>query len=109
MHRKGSIGGAIAKESAAKSRWKTLATTIQRIKKGGGNEGEPQSFRFPAFEVIDIRPEIAPANALNRLWFRVKAPDHPQVDLKVSGMLNSMLLVILMILLPRFASDLLSL
>lgn len=76
--------GACAKDhTVAKSRWQTLSATIQRITKGSSNEAEPQSFRFPAFEVIDIRPEVAPPTALNRLWFRVKAPDHPKVDLKV--------------------------
>ena len=44
-----------------------------------------QPFRFPAFEVIDIRPDIAPTNALDRLWLRITAPKfNSQVDLKVS-------------------------
>ena len=64
---------------------------LRRIRKGSlpSNDekqtNQQQPFRFPAFEVIDIRPDIAPTNALDRLWLRVTAPHfNSQVDLKVS-------------------------
>ena len=74
---------------SARSRWKTLAKTLRRIRKGSLHDDEKQTtqqpFRFPAFEVIDIRPDIAPTNALDRLWLRITAPKfNSQVDLKVS-------------------------
>ena len=48
-------------------------------------KAQPQPFRFPAFEVIEIRPDIAPNYALDRLWLRVNAPNfNKTVDLKVS-------------------------
>ena len=75
--------------NGARSRWKTLAKTLRRIRKGSLHDDEKQTtqqpFRFPAFEVIDIRPDIAPTNALDRLWLRITAPKfNSQVDLKVS-------------------------
>jgi hypothetical protein len=73
-----------SKDSVAKLRWKTLASTVRRIKSGDvAQEDEPQSFRFPAFDIIDIRPDIAPQSALNRLWFRVTCPDYQNIDIKV--------------------------
>ena len=48
-------------------------------------QSSDQPFRFPAFEVVDIRPDIAPTTALDRLWLRITAPNfNSQVDLKVS-------------------------
>ena len=73
----------------AKSRWKTLATTLKKIKGSDTEKIEEvtkvQPFRFPAFGVIDIRPDIAPSNAMDRLWLRVTAPDDSNVDVKVSS------------------------
>lgn len=83
--------------NGARSRWKTLAKTLRRIRKGSlpSNDekqtNQQQPFRFPAFEVIDIRPDIAPTNALDRLWLRVTAPHfNSQVDLKVCTRLQSL-------------------
>lgn len=67
-----------------KSRWKTLSNAFKKLRKGEENKIPHQPFRFPAFEVVELRPDIAPKNALDRLWLRVSAPGfNSDVDLKV--------------------------
>ena len=69
----------------AQGRWKTLASTLKKIK-GKSDKDElikAQPFRFPAFDVIEIRPDIAPTNLMDRLWLRVTAPSESNVDVKV--------------------------
>lgn len=86
-------------ESSARSRWSKLANVIS--KKVGvvtdsnvlqQDSSETDSFRFPAFGVIDIRPDIAPDSVLDRLWFRVhSSPEwHESIDLKVCVRSQSM-------------------
>lgn len=76
-----------------KSRWKTLSSVFKRLRK---NESEcvvekAKPFRFPAFNVIEIRPDIAPPNALDRLWLRVTSPRfNTDVDLKICTRLQSL-------------------
>ncbi len=83
LSRKPSSHALKEKESSAKSRWKILASTVRKIKATPSDEGDVQPFRFPAFELVDIRPEIAPPSAINRLWFRISAPAYPEINLKV--------------------------
>ena len=93
----GSRRGSLPHDSIrAQSRWKTLASTLKKIKGGsGGGDREKdekinvQPFRFPAFDVIEIRPDIAPTNLMDRLWLRVTAPSESNVDVKVKKHLPS--------------------
>jgi len=83
------------KSYGARSRWKILAKTLKRIRKGSLPDEDKQSsdqpFRFPAFEVVDIRPDIAPTTAMDRLWLRITAPNFDsQVDVKVCTRLQSL-------------------
>ena len=86
--RRGSMNSLRHDSTRAQSRWKTLATTLKRIKGSDRDHQEEvqksQPFRFPAFGVIDIRPDIAPSNVMDRLWLRVTAPDDSNVDVKVN-------------------------
>ena len=89
----------LPKENSARLRWGKLANVIvkkiaqKEAENGGSQLDHDESFRFPAFEVIDIKPDIAPDQYLDRLWFRVHAtPDwhKSSVDLKVCVRSQSM-------------------
>ena len=81
--------GSFCKEnSVARQRWSKLANTIKKVRKEIEEEPIQQSFRFPAFEVVDIKPDIAPQNAMDRLWFRVNSLDFKSIDLKVNFVNN---------------------
>ena len=63
-----------------------MASTLKKIKGKSQDKDElikAQPFRFPAFDVIEIRPDIAPTNLMDRLWLRVTAPSESNVDVKV--------------------------
>ncbi len=73
--------------SGAKGKWKTLSNAFKKLRKGEPLVGEESDrpFRFPSFDVVEIRPDIAPTNAMDRLWLRVNAPNYSKnVDVKVS-------------------------
>ena len=83
--RRGSMVNVRHDSIRAQGRWKTLASTLKKIK-GKSDKDElikAQPFRFPAFDVIEIRPDIAPTNLMDRLWLRVTAPSESNVDVKV--------------------------
>lgn len=83
--RRGSMVNVRHDSIRAQGRWKTLASTLKKIK-GKSDKDElikAQPFRFPAFDVIEIRPDIAPTNLMDRLWLRVTAPSESNVDVKI--------------------------
>merc|ERR1711953_941328 len=49
------------------------------------NHGQArQSFRFPAYDVVEIKPDIKPSYAMDRLWLRATAPDfNKTIDIKI--------------------------
>ena len=42
-------------------------------------------YRFPAYDVVEIKPDIKPSYAMDRLWLRATAPDfNKTIDIKVN-------------------------
>jgi len=89
------MGGILGKEgSPAKKRWGKLANALitktkepeeQNQQLHDKNHGQArQSFRFPAYDVVEIKPDIKPSYAMDRLWLRATAPDfNKTIDIKI--------------------------